>query len=267
MKRIHYCYLLTRALPDGGCRYYVGIRTCPEGTTPETDTSYMGSGDAIKAAVDLYGRAAFSKSIVDVFDTIAEAKALERALVGLTTANSPYSYNLMEGGGSGGLPSNESKARMSATRKAKFRDDPDFKARNAEMARARFDDPDYKAKHDEAHRTPQFRANMSAAASAKYDSDPDYRARRTAANRAKGKDPAFKSKLRASRLAQYADADYRAKHMAATTKANRRPESRAKNSAAKRAEYARMTAEERAARGRAISESKCRARAERERAA
>jgi len=112
-RRRHYVYLLTRALPEGGCRYYIGIRTCPVGKTPETDTSYMGSGNAIKAAVKKHGRAAFSKSIVDVFETRTEAKALERALVGLATANSPWSYNLVEGGEDSGLKSEETKARMS----------------------------------------------------------------------------------------------------------------------------------------------------------
>ena len=53
--RPSYCYLLTRALPEGGCRYYVGIRPCPVGKTPETDTTYMGSGRRIKSAVKASG--------------------------------------------------------------------------------------------------------------------------------------------------------------------------------------------------------------------
>jgi len=111
-KRIHYCYLLTRALPDGGSMYYVGIRTCPVGKTPTTDTKYMGSGRRIKSAVKARRRE-FTKTILDVFDTRDEAKAMERALVGLPTANSPWSYNLRQGGEDHGLHSEESKARMS----------------------------------------------------------------------------------------------------------------------------------------------------------
>ncbi|MBI1382570.1 MAG: hypothetical protein GC161_15950 [Planctomycetaceae bacterium] len=94
----HYCYLLTRALPEGGCRYYVGIRTAPKGKTPKADTSYLGSGDAIRRAVQKHGRAAFSKTILEVFDTRGEAAAMERALVGSPTASSKWSYNLRTGG-------------------------------------------------------------------------------------------------------------------------------------------------------------------------
>jgi hypothetical protein len=145
MQRLSYCYLLTRALPEGGCRYYVGIRTCPVGETPRTDTKYMGGGPAIRAAVE-EDRAAFTKTIVEVFETRAEAKAMERALVGLATANSPWSYNLRQGGEDHGLHSEESKAKMREVRLA----------RSEESERLR------KERAADAQRRPETRERVSA---------------------------------------------------------------------------------------------------------
>lgn len=137
-RRRHYVYLLTRALPEGGCRYYVGIRSCPAGLTPATDTAYLGSGRAIRLAVAKHGRAAFSKTVLDTFENRDEAADMERALVGLATANSPHLYNLKEGGeepGSGRVGV-EGRARMSEHRAARWRD-PEDRRRVSEALRGR----------------------------------------------------------------------------------------------------------------------------------
>lgn len=137
-RRRHYCYLLTRALPEGGSRYYVGIRTCPPGRAPEADTTYLGSGRAIRAAVAKHGRAMFSKTILEVFETREEAADLERALVGLETANSPWSYNLKAGGEEpgAGRVGDEGRARMSRRRAERWRD-PEDRRRVSEALRGR----------------------------------------------------------------------------------------------------------------------------------
>lgn len=137
-RRRHYCYLLTRALPEGGCRYYVGIRTCPVGRAPEADGTYLGSGRAIRAAVAKHGRSAFSKTVLEVFGTREEAASLERALIGLPTANSPWSYNLKAGGeepGAGAV-GDEGRARMSRRRSERWRD-PEDRRRVSEALRGR----------------------------------------------------------------------------------------------------------------------------------
>lgn len=168
MKRRHYCYLLTRPLPEGGCRYYVGIRTAPEGKTPETDTSYMGGGPWIRRAVKAHP-GEFTKTIVETFKTIAEAKAMERALVGLATANSPWSYNLMEGGQGGGLLSEATKARMRASQRRRY-EDPDELAAQAERMRELARSPLTRKKISTtrkrvlADRTPEERRQMTSKA-------------------------------------------------------------------------------------------------------
>jgi len=136
VQRQHYTYLLTRALPEGGCRYYVGIRTCPKGETPATDTRYLGSGKAIRAAVKKHRRE-FSKTILGVFDTRKEAAALERALVGLATANSPWSYNLQAGGEDGGLKTEATRAKIARARRAYWSDPKRAVSKAEGMRRAR----------------------------------------------------------------------------------------------------------------------------------
>jgi len=160
VKRIHYCYLLTRALPEGGSMYYVGIRTCPVGKTPETDTSYMGSGRRITRAVKAHRRE-FTKTIVDVFDTRDEAKAMERALVGLPTANSPWSYNLRQGGEDAGLLSEETKAKIGAARRSHLADPAELEAQR-ERNRAQAKDPAWQAAHAAGQRRPEVRAKQRA---------------------------------------------------------------------------------------------------------
>lgn len=226
-RRIHYCYLLTRALPEGGCRYYVGIRTAPRGKTPETDTRYMGSGRRITRAVKAHRRE-FTKTILDVFDTRAEARAMERALVGLPTANSPWSYNLVTGGEDSGLASEETKAKLRAEQAARLVRMTDEERRA--MTRAAV----------EASLTPAALVNRSVAQRKRYE------------------DPANVEAHRAMLERLYADPGYKARHAEKVADANRCPENRAKNSEGQRRRYARMTPEQRAARFEKAAES-CRA--------
>ncbi|QDU67326.1 hypothetical protein [Engelhardtia mirabilis] len=220
-KRIHYCYLLTRTLPEGGCRYYVGIRTAPKYRTPESDSAYMGSGRAIRRAVKAHP-GAFSKTILDVFDTREEARAMERALVGLETANSKWSYNLVTGGEDSGLASEETKARISA---ANLR---------------RFEDP--------AEREKTGAASRSVWASLSPEEREAIGVKRGATNRRRYQDPAERKRHRAMLKERYADPDYKTRHAESVSNVNRSREGRARNSAGNLKRYANETPKQRAAR-------------------
>ncbi|MBI1382642.1 MAG: hypothetical protein GC161_16320 [Planctomycetaceae bacterium] len=209
--RCHYCYLLTRALSDGGCRYYVGIRTCPKGKTPATDTSYMGGGPWIRRAVKAHP-GEFTKTIVETFDTIAEAKAMERALVGPATANSPWSYNLMEGGGSGGRASEETKARMSAHRVKRWKD-PDDRRRVVEALRGQKRSEQTRERMSRAHRgrklSQEHIEKMRLAGLGRRHTE-EAKAKMSAAQRGRVVSEETRAKMRAAALRRIATPDGRA---------------------------------------------------------
>jgi hypothetical protein len=208
MQRIHYVYLLTRALPEGGCRYYVGIRTAPKGKTPETDTKYMGSGHRIRRAVKAHP-GEFTKTIVDVFETRAEAKAMERALVGLATANSKWSYNLREGGQDHGLHSEESKARM---RTAWLARSEESEARRLERIREVQQTEEYRRVHAEGTR--------------RRSEDPAWQEAQAERNRALATDPAWQEANAAANRAKAQTSEW----LEANAAPHRTPEGRKANS-------------------------------------
>lgn len=72
----HYVYQIISLTPneEGVLRVYSGLRSCE--CEPEDD-EYMGSGVAIKSAIEKYGRDKFMKLIVAKFDTREEAHACE----------------------------------------------------------------------------------------------------------------------------------------------------------------------------------------------
>lgn len=73
-------------------KYYIGKHI-----TNNIDDSYMGSGKAIKAAIKKYGRGAFKKEILHVFDNEEDMSVMEKRLVCVCND----SYNLTEGGKGG----------------------------------------------------------------------------------------------------------------------------------------------------------------------
>lgn len=268
MHRIHYVYLLTRALPEGGSMYYVGIRTCPVGKSPATDTSYMGSGRRITRAVRKH-RSRFTKTIVDVFDTRAEARAMERALVGLATANSPWSYNLREGGEDRGLLSEETKAKIGTTHKRLATEDPTRREQLRAMQEAS-QTPEAREKRSAGNRrryqreTADERADRIEKAterSRKLAKDPAWLDANAAANRAKAQDLAWLEATTARNRAQARDLAW----LEANAAAAGRPETRRKKSASGKRRFAAMTDDERAAHAEATREGIRRAKAERER--
>ena len=74
----HYVYQIISMTPneEGVCRIYSGLRSCE--CEPEDD-DYMGSGIAIRGAIEKYGRDKFMKLIIAKFDTREEAHDCETA--------------------------------------------------------------------------------------------------------------------------------------------------------------------------------------------
>lgn len=73
--------------------YYIGVHK-----TTNPNDSYLGSGVHLKDAIKLYGRQAFVKEVLFMFETIDEAYKKERELVNEELVASPETYNLTLGG-------------------------------------------------------------------------------------------------------------------------------------------------------------------------
>lgn len=89
----YYVYEITNNING---KYYRGVHS-----TEDLNDGYMGSGDAIKAAIEKYGIENFTKTILEFFDTAEEAYAREAELVTIEEVNSPMCYNLKKGGQGG----------------------------------------------------------------------------------------------------------------------------------------------------------------------
>lgn len=118
----HYVYQIISMTPneEGVCRIYSGLRSCE--CNPEEDTEYMGSGIAIKGAIEKYGRDKFMKLIIAKFDNREEAHDCETAWLEKQfdfhgrdwTKFSKFNYNLrMNVNDNGGFCSPEAREKMS----------------------------------------------------------------------------------------------------------------------------------------------------------
>lgn len=76
-------------------RYYIGVHK-----TNKPNDYYLGSGLAIKRAVEAYGRQSFTKEILHCCEEESEAYLIEEKLVD-QYINDPLCYNLMRGGEGG----------------------------------------------------------------------------------------------------------------------------------------------------------------------
>lgn len=114
----HYIYQITNNLNG---HIYVGVRKSK--VAPEDDIGYMGSGDAIKAAILKYGSANFQKTILSLHDSWAAALAEEALIVNAEFAIREDTYNLTLGGFGGSIKgrtfSNDTRAKMSVAKKGK----------------------------------------------------------------------------------------------------------------------------------------------------
>ncbi len=93
MERHNIVYRITNQING---KYYIGVHT-----TKDLNDGYMGSGIAIKNAIDKYGVECFTKEILYDFDTIEEAYGMEKRLVTIDIVRDRNSYNLHTGGKGG----------------------------------------------------------------------------------------------------------------------------------------------------------------------
>ena len=126
----HYVYQIISLSPneEGVCRIYSGLRSCE--CEPEEDTEYMGSGMAIRGAIEKYGRDKFMKLIIAKFDTREEAHECETAWLAKQfkfhgndwSKFRKFHYNLRlnEGSHDGFACSPETRAKMSEAMTGKY---------------------------------------------------------------------------------------------------------------------------------------------------
>ena len=91
----YYTYKTTNTING---KYYYGRHSAKR-----LRNSYLGSGVAIKTAIKKYGKACFSKEIINIFLTYDESVADEICIVTKDIVDDPMSYNLTEGGEGGGI--------------------------------------------------------------------------------------------------------------------------------------------------------------------
>lgn len=115
-KLFNYFYKITNLING---KFYYGIRSA---NSLSKDTTYMGSGKAIKEAIKKHGKENFKKEIIAHYSTRKEASDHERLVVDLEMINNPLCYNLKTGGDNGGIyyHSVDSRDNMSKARIGKF---------------------------------------------------------------------------------------------------------------------------------------------------
>lgn len=118
MNIYHYVYQVRNRLNG---HIYIGVRKSR--VTPDHDTDYMGSGDAIKAAIIKHGIKNFEKIILSIHNTWQEALSEEAKLVTSDFVLREDTYNLTLGGFGGSVKgrtfSAQTRAKMSAAKKGK----------------------------------------------------------------------------------------------------------------------------------------------------
>lgn len=86
----YYTYKVTN-LKNG--KFYIGVHK-----TKKLDDGYMGSGVAIKMAIEKYGKDNFSKDILRFHEDQSSMYNHEKELVNDELVNDPNCYNIMPGG-------------------------------------------------------------------------------------------------------------------------------------------------------------------------
>ena len=136
MKKIYYLIYEITNLING--KNYIG-----QHITTDPNDNYMGGGVRIRAAIKKYGRGNFKKEILLYAKNEAALNFFEKCLVTPEFISSSDNYNLKEGGGSKGIPSEESKKKMSEAQKGKKRNPENYikawktKIRNGTTGRGR----------------------------------------------------------------------------------------------------------------------------------
>lgn len=87
----HFVYKTINAINN---RYYIGVHS-----TDNLNDGYLGSGKALKNAINKYGKSNFFREIVKFHNTREDAILHEKSLVNKKTISDAVSYNMTEGGG------------------------------------------------------------------------------------------------------------------------------------------------------------------------
>lgn len=121
--RIYYIYLITNVING---KNYIGQRCCPVWkSSPDEDTSYMGSGVLLMKAKKKYGVKNFNKEIIAICNSRKEADILEIQYIKFYREIGKAEYNLADGGkGSSGVKhSDEVRKKDSDTIKALWKNE------------------------------------------------------------------------------------------------------------------------------------------------
>lgn len=95
MKVYHFVYKTTNKINE---KYYIGVHSAHT-----LDDSYLGSGLLLNKAIKKYGKDNFTREILSVFDTKAQAYSFEKDIVCQEFLNKENTYNLALGGRGGTL--------------------------------------------------------------------------------------------------------------------------------------------------------------------
>ena len=169
----HYIYQITNTVNN---KIYIGKRSCS--CLPEDDTCYMGSGVAIKRAIQKYGVDSFVKEVLSVWDTeelclLEEARLVDENFVARTDT-----YNLKTGGIQG-ICGEETRAKISASAKIAL-NRPEIRAKISVVHKGKIVTDETRAKISASHARPEIKAKLSAA-----HARPETKAKISVANRAR----------------------------------------------------------------------------------
>ena len=89
-KKYYYVYRIVNHVNG---KEYIGFHS-----TDDLDDGYMGSGVALKSAIEKHGIENFTKEIIQIFDNKEDAEHLERNLVNEEYVNREDTYNISLGG-------------------------------------------------------------------------------------------------------------------------------------------------------------------------
>lgn len=103
MKLIHIFYKTVRIGTD---EYYYGVHGIDTDKYPRFNDPYLGSGNIISASIKKYGKKAFKRSILAIFEDRQSAEELEAITVTLEMIADPLCMNIAPGGRAGvaGVP-------------------------------------------------------------------------------------------------------------------------------------------------------------------
>lgn len=206
----------------------------------------------LQAAWNKHGEACFRWEIAEIVtgDTVQEVEAtLCEAEVRILNLH-PNNYNLMQAGEPSMIASDETRAKLSTERKARWAD-PEYKARVSAAIKAAHQDQEFAAQRakaiSEGHKSAETKAKMAAILKAKWEMGGVLRETHAARTSALWKDPEYKNKQRNSRIAACSDPitqELKAKGLRA---AWADPERRARRCAALKYSHARRRAAKAAA--------------------